>query len=222
MKKMLWMVGAGATLIFAAGCQMCNDQQNFTCKEPTHTISSAVVPDNMFIAQPSVVKSLDTFRPIFEAGTEKLTVTGDGTSEEDAMQDAIKNFIVKSGCDYFVYTNKVVSKVTHPTWRFFATTTYTVRLTGIPIFFSKLEKLKPEEIAETPAPAPAPAAVEVKGLTKEEVEEIVQKYATKCECNQEKQSLPFGLLDLKDINVNITAKAETKDPAALTFPAPQK
>ena len=177
MKKQFLLVPAFvATAMIFTGCAMCTDPFTLSCTEPTHKIDKSVKPESIEFTSPKIVPTRDTFRPTFAAGTQRFTATGSGTSREEALYDAFMNFKTAANCDFIVAANISVVKSTHPTWRLFATTNYTVTLSGLPI---TLDKLIREEAKEAPKPAPvvkinAPA---LPSLTKADVTLIIR---TKC------------------------------------------
>ena len=68
--------------------------------------------------------------------------------EQKKKSQDLAKFIETAKCDYVIAVTTVVSEKTHPTWRFWATTNYSVRLTGIPIYMEKItrETITPEKV----------------------------------------------------------------------------
>jgi hypothetical protein len=221
-KIFISITGAIVATIFS-GCAMCNDpiQNDKSCIEPSHDSSNIITPTNIDYTQPKIAPCTDVFKANFEAGKERVVVTGTGNSLEAATNDAIARFMEKANCDYIVGTTRIVTVKTHPTWRFFSTSNYTVKLSGIPVSLSRLEKVTP--------PKPAPV-VKVAPLTKDDVKQIIDQ-AIKQNNNkttviipkkEEKKCCPLGLVKLTDINIKVDAKAIAEDPAGLVFPAKKK
>ena len=225
-KMLLCLFGAAVTATTFTGCAMCNMpiKNDASCVEPSHIASTSLKPENIAYVLPQTAACTDVFKPSFEAGAKRVFATGTGTSLEEATADAIANFMEKTECDYIVGTTRVITTKTHPTYRFFATTNYTVRLAGIPVTMSKLEKVqapkaeKPNLLkALTPAPAAAPS------LTKDDVKKIIaDALAAMPKPEAEKKCCPLGMVKLTDINVKVDAKAIAEDPAGLVFPAKKK
>lgn len=220
MKKLFILAPAFvATAMIFTGCAMCTDPISVACTENTHNTDKLITPESMAFTAPLIVPTRDTFRPTFAAGTKRMTAVGNGTSREEATNDAFMKFKAAAECDYIVAVNISIVKSTHPTWRFFATTNYTVTITGLPIYLDKLvrEEAAPTAsvqttTAQTPPPPPTPA------LSKEDVTLIIRKEIASLrerpahQCN-------FGLLKLSDIDVQIRAKGSTPEGVGVTFPA---
>lgn len=224
MKKMIVFGAAAAALAFT-GCRMCIDPipGDATCIENSHFMETTVMPKAMTRVSPNLAGSLELFRPVFKAGTQRITVVGEGTSRGGARQDAIAKFLAKANCDYIVSVSSVVVEKAHPTWRLFTTSNYAYTLSGIPIHLEKLsvEKISPEKADQNlpkddceenkgisalsgfmpPAPVlPTPAAAPAKPATD-----------ANCGC-------PTSMIKLSDIRVNITANGSTDDKAGVIFP----
>ena len=216
-KMLVCLFGAAVTATVFTGCSMCNMpiQDDASCVEPSHITSIQLDPQNIAYAQPKVAPCTDVFKPSFEAGSKRVTVTGTGNSLDEATADAIAAFMEKTECDYIVGTTRVITTKTHPTYRFFATTNQTVKLSGIPVTMKKLEKLQPPKAEKKVIPAPAPA------LSKDDVKKIIAD-ALAAQPKPEKKCCPLGLVKLTDINVKVDAKAIAEDPAGLVFPAKKK
>jgi hypothetical protein len=218
MKKSKIFVSLFAVLGVAilSGCAMCNEpiKGDDSCIETSHNASAMVKPENISYSQPKIVPCTDVFKPNFEAGKERCVVIGTGNSLESATADAIARFMEKTNCDYIVGTTRVITVKTHPTYRFFATSNYTVKLSGIPVTLARLEKVLP------PKKAPAPVVV-APSLTKDDVKTIVKQIIVE-KPKAEKKCCPLGMIKLTDINVKVDAKAVAEDPAGLVFPAKKK
>ena len=217
-KMLLSLFGATVTATTFTGCAMCKMpiKDDASCIEPTHIASIKLNPENVTYVQPQIAPCTDVFKPSFEAGTKRVSVTGTGNSLEEATADAIATFMEKTECDYIVGTTRVITTKTHPTNRFIATTNYTVRLSGIPVTMSKLEKVQPPEV-EKPAPAADPS------LTEDDVKKIIaDALAAMPQPEAEKKCCPLGMVKLTDINVKVNAKAIAEDPAGVVFPAKDK
>lgn len=150
MKKLI-CCGVAAFAVFAVtGCRMCSDPiiNDPTCIEPSHFTATDLNPRARTMVAPNVGASKELFRPVFKAGNERITVVGSGTDYKAARTDAFVKFIETAKCDYVIAVTTVVSEKTHPTWRFWATTNYSVRLTGIPIYMEKItrETITPEKV----------------------------------------------------------------------------
>lgn len=150
MKKLLIGSMAAVAAVVFTGCRMCCDPipNDPSCIENSHFAAVGVKPDGRTMVTPNIGASKELFRPVFKAGTERITVVGKGTSLKDATNDAFAKFIETAKCDYVIAVTTVVSEKTHPTWRLWATTNYTVTLSGLPIYMEKLacETLTPEKV----------------------------------------------------------------------------
>ena len=141
MKKILFSGAALAAVFVVTGCRMCSDPiyNDPTCIEDSHMRSVKVRPDAVHFTKPNLAASREVFRPVFRAGTKRVTVIGEGVERNIAHNDAIAKFLAQTNCDYIVAVTTIVVEKTHPTWRFFATSNYSVTLSGIPIYLDKLE-----------------------------------------------------------------------------------
>ena len=213
MKKSKIFVSLFAVLGVAilSGCAMCNEpiKGDDSCIETSHNASAMVKPENISYSQPKIAPCTDVFKPNFEAGKERCVVVGTGNSLESATADAISRFMEKTNCDYIVGTTRVITVKTHPTYRFFSTSNYTVKLSGIPVTLARLEKVLP----------PKKEAAPVKQIIKQII--VEKPKAEKAE-KAEKKCCPFGMVKLTDINIKVDAKAVAEDPAGLVFPAKKK
>ena len=218
-KMFVCLFGAAATAVALTGCAMCSApiSGDDSCIEPSHIATVELNPENISYVQPKVAPCTDVFKPSFEAGLKRITVIGTGNSLDEATSDAIAKFMDKTECDYIVGTTRVITTKTHPTSRFIATTNYTVKLSGIPVTMSKVEKVLPPKPVVKPAPAPAPAPA----LTKNDIREIVREVVV-VQPKPEKKCCPLGMVKLTDINIKLDAKAVAEDPAGLVFPAKKK
>lgn len=220
MKKLFLLVPAfAATAMIFTGCAMCTDPMGISCSEPSHSTDKTVKPEPISLTAPIIVPTRDTFRPTFVAGPQRLTATGSGTSREEAINDAYLNFKATAGCDYIVAVNYSIVESTHPTWRIFATTNYTVTLSGIPI---TLDKLVREEIKVAPKAATVVKTTTTPGLTKAEVAEIIRKELEALPAKKSESGCNLGLLRLSDIDVQIKAKGNTPNDVGVVFPANKK
>ena len=144
------VVAAGVT-----GCRWCYDpqQNNPSCLEESHVLITTNKPDTVSMVTPNIGISREVFRPVFRAGTARLTVMGSGFNREEASMDAIAKFLEKANCDYIVSVSTVAVKTIHPTpwWHFICChsftpwwhvtcnhSNYSVRLSGIPVYMDKL------------------------------------------------------------------------------------
>ena len=214
MKKLI-LCGVAAFAAFAVtGCRMCVDPilNDPTCIEPSHYRATDVNPLNINFKKPLIAESLELFRPVFKAGN-RITVVGEGTSVETATFDAFAKFMAKANCDYIVAVTRVINKKTHPTWRIFATTNYTVTLSGIPVILEKLscETIKEKEVEERK---------EKEDKCDKKEEKIIVNVDCKCPAPAAAQATP-ALLKLSDIDVKINAKGSTDDKAGIIFPVKQ-
>ena len=227
MKKTLFLCGAAfAVMVGGAGCAMCNAPipNDPNCIENTHLTDTVVAPLSLTKVAPFIVQTDRQFRPVFRAGT-KVFGSGEGFSEEEALNAAISNILLREKCDYLVAVNHIATSKTHPTWRFFATTNYSVTISAIPIYLEKLEEepiVKAAEPAVTPAPAataaPAPAApAEGTPSTTTVVQQPVVVGAAPCQCAQH-NTPATALIRLTDIQVDVKAKGVAADNAGVVFP----
>ena len=140
MKKMVLSGIAAVAAIAFTGCSMCSDpiHGEITCIENSHFNEVLVRPNALALTKPNLAGSRELFRPVFKAGEKRITVVGEGLTRRIARNDAIAKFLATANCDYVVGVTTVVKAKTHPTWRFFSTTNYTVTLSGIPIHLEKL------------------------------------------------------------------------------------
>lgn len=210
MKKLILCGVAAFAVVVVTGCRMCSDPvlNDPSCIEDTHEKSINVDPENSSWKKPKIAESLELFRPVFKAGA-RTTVTGEGLSEEAATFDAIAKFMIKTNSDYIVAVSRIISKKTHPTSRWFATTNHSVTISGIPITLEKLscETLKKEDVDKKTS-LPVPNLTVIKPAT-----------APAPKADECKHKQPFALLELSDIDISIKAKAETDDKVGVAYPA---
>ncbi|MBE6376846.1 MAG: hypothetical protein E7050_10320 [Lentisphaerae bacterium] len=150
MKKFLIGGMAAVAALAFTGCKMCCEPiaNDPTCIENSHYTSVGLNPAARTMVSPNLGASKQLFRPVFKAGTERISVIGKGTDYDSAVEDAYAKFLAQTNCDYVVAVTTVVSEKTHPTWRFWATTNYSVTLSGLPMYLEKLdcETLTPEKV----------------------------------------------------------------------------
>lgn len=208
--KILMCLAAALVVAILSGCAMCSEpiKGDKSCIEASHNADVLVKPENINFAQPKIVPCTDVFKPNFEARKERCVAIGTGNSLESATSDAISRFMEENDCDYIVGTTRVITVKTHPTFRFFTTSNYTVKLSGIPVSLVRLEKI-------TPPPAAASQ------LSKDDVKLIVNQVIVD-KSKDDKKCCPLGMIKLTDINVKVDAKAVTDDPAAFAFPVKKK
>ncbi len=209
-------IAAAAALAFT-GCSMCSDpiHGEITCIEASHYNEVQVRPNALALTKPNLAGSRELFRPVFKAGTKRITVVGEGLSRRIARNDAIAKFLAAADCDYIVGVTTIVKAKTHPTWRFFSTTNYTVTLSGIPIHLDKLscESLDAKKADEI-------SAVTTNDEEEEEKKSVTEKTVTESTTavvESKCQATP-ALISLSDIDVKISAKGSTNDKAGIIFP----
>lgn len=210
MKKSLLLSGvACSVMLVGAGCAMCSNPipKDPSCIEDSHRTNISVAPMAMTKVAPVIAPTKTMFRPVYRAGA-KVFGYGKGFSEEEAVADAISNIMAESKCDYLVAVTHVTTFKTHPTWRLFSTTNYSVKISGIPIF---LERLEEEKLPEPPAPAPEAANGAVPPPP-------VCGAAPNAANPQRMPEIPLSLIRLSDIKVHITANGGTDDKAGVIFP----
>ena len=218
MKKMFLFGIAAVAAIAFTGCRMCSDpiHGELTCIENSHFNEVMVRPNALALTKPNLAGSRELFRPVFKAGPKRITVVGEGLTRRIARNDAIAKFLATANCDYIVAVTTVVKAKTHPTWRFFSTTNYTVTLSGIPIH---LEKLSCESLDAKKADQIAVVTLndeedeEKPEIKTEEKKEITTESTTTHQC----KATP-ALITLSDIDVKISAKGSTDDKGGIIFP----
>ena len=150
MKKLLTLCAVAGIAFALSGCRWCTDPiaNAEDCIEVTHKFQNANKPDAAIMVTPNVAISNQVFRPVFRTGPGRLTVVGVGDTEENATYNAISKFIEKASCDYIVAVSKIINRKKHPTWRLWSSNSYSVTLSGIPMYLDKLaeEKMKAEDI----------------------------------------------------------------------------
>ena len=151
MKKIIVLSMAAVAAVGITGCRVCSDVQpgNPSCVEPAHAISNYNHPATISMVTPNIAVSREVFRPVFRAGSARLTVEGTGANVEAATYDAITKFLAKSNCDYIVSVSTVSVKTNHPKpWWGWRLTNYRVTISGIPIYLEKLstETLDPKKV----------------------------------------------------------------------------
>ncbi|MBO4491064.1 MAG: hypothetical protein J5944_06865 [Lentisphaeria bacterium] len=174
MKKILVLSMAAVAAVSITGCRWCNDVQTGdpSCVDLSHEISPRNHPATVSMVTPNIAISREVFRPVFRAGSARLTVEGSGFDVKDATYDAISRFLAKANCDYIVSVSTVSVRTDHPKpwWDIFCqcrnsdhsssffpprihifcryNTNYKVTLSGIPIYLEKLstETLDPKKV----------------------------------------------------------------------------
>ena len=208
MKKLVLLSGmACSVMLVGAGCAMCSNPipKDPSCIEDSHRTNISVSPIAMTKVAPVIAPTKTMFRPVYRAGA-KVCGYGKGFSEEEAVADAISNIMTENKCDYLVAVTHVTTFKTHPTWRLFSTTNYSVKISGIPIF---LERLDEEKLPDLPPP-PAP------GKCKMPPPPVCGGAPNGA--NPQPPEIPLSLIRLSDIKVHITAKGATDDKAGVIFP----
>lgn len=174
MKKFLMLGMAAAATVVVTGCQWCHEviPGDPSCVELSHGTSTYNHPATTSMVTPNIAISREVFRPVFRAGTARLTVEGSGVDVQDATYDAITKFLAKANCDYIVAVSTTSVRTDHPKawWDIFCgcrnsdhassffpprihifcrfNTNYKVTLSGIPVYLEKLstEKLSNEKV----------------------------------------------------------------------------
>lgn len=222
MKKILMLSGAAVIVMLGGvGCAMCSAPipNDPSCIENTHLTATEVSPLSLRKVAPFVVQSDRQFRPVFRAG-KKVYGSGEGFSEEEALNAAVADILLREKCDYIVAVNHIATTKTHPTWRFFSTTNYTVKISGIPVYLEKLvdESVNKEEVVAASAAngekAAAPAA-------NEKAAAPAPVIVGGCNCSSQ-QKAPAALIRLTDIKVDVQAKGVAADDAGVIFPLSQE
>ena len=222
MKKMVLSGIAAVAAIAFTGCSMCSDpiHGEITCIENSHFNEVLVRPNALALTKPNLAGSRELFRPVFKAGEKRITVVGEGLTRRIARNDAIAKFLETANCDYVVGVTTIVKAKTHPTWRFFSTTNYTVTLSGIPIHLEKLsceslDAKKADEIAvvSTNDEEDGDKSDDKKSDEKKSTVETTTTVSVEKKCQT-----PPVLLSLSDIDVKISAKGSTDEKAGIIFP----
>jgi len=164
MKKFLMLGMAAAATVVVTGCQWCHEviPGDPSCVELSHGTSTYNHPATTSMVTPNIAISREVFRPVFRAGTARLTVEGSGVDVQDATYDAITKFLAKANCDYIVAVSTTSVRTDHPKawWDIFCqcsnsdhsssffplkihffcryNTNYKVTLSGIPIYLERL------------------------------------------------------------------------------------
>ena len=209
MKKSLFLAALAAVAMMSTGCYFCGDPIDESCKGSSHAIGDDVIPDAMAYAQPVILPTSDVFIPRFEALDRVTDIAGVGNSLSDATANAIKAVKNDIDCDYVVVVNKQVETKTHPHWCWFlSTTNYKVTIDAIPVKLKSLERMDAAAAKE----AVAAANVNLKAEFKSEVKsEVKTEGAPACQHDA-------GIIKLSDIQVQINAKGESNDKAAVIYP----
>ena len=209
MKKSLFLAALAAVAMMSTGCYFCGDPIDESCKGSSHAIGDDVIPDAMAYAQPVILPTSDVFIPRFEALDRVTDIEGVGNSLSDATANAIKAVKNDLDCDYVVVVNKQVETKTHPHWCWFlSTTNYKVPIDAIPVKLKSLERMDAAAAKE----AVAAANVNLKAEFKSEVKsEVKTEGAPACQHDA-------GIIKLSDIQVQINAKGESNDKAAVIYP----
>ena len=222
MKKSLFLAALAAVAMMSTGCYFCGDPIDESCKGSSHAIGDDVIPDAMAYAQPVILPTSDVFIPRFEALDRVTNIEGVGNSLSDATANAIKAVKNVIDCDYVVVVNKQVETKTHPHWCWFlSTTNYIVTIDAIPVKLKSLEHMDAAAAKEAVAAAKEAAAIvnlkaefksEVKSEFKSEFKsEVKTEVAPACQHDA-------GIIKLSDIQVQINAKGESNDKAAVIYP----
>lgn len=223
MKKHLILAACAAVAMLASGCHMCTapdpDMESCaTINSETHAKNLEVIPEGLAYAKPVMVDTCDQFVPRFVSGERQTkAVSGAGYSYEEAFANAVSNCKKAAGCDYVVVVNVESKSLAHPHWFkwiwLFSVENYEVTITSyIPVYLEKLER-----VSSTPAEAVSSAASNTLinnttiNATKNEITSIVKSEVAAA--NQ-----AAGMIKLSDIQVQINAKGESNDKAAVIYP----
>lgn len=151
MKKFLVLGIAAAAAVSFTGCKWCEDPlpQDPSCVQLSHNMVTKNSPATTSMVTPNIAISREVFRPVFRAGSGRLTVVGSGSDRENATYDAIAKFLAKANCDFIVSVSTVAVEKKHPTWWWFMShTNWSVTISGIPVYLDKLscETLAPDKV----------------------------------------------------------------------------
>ena len=153
MKSFVVLSMAAVTVFAVSGCRWCFEPQGQdpSCMETSHILITKNSPSTTSMVTPNIAISREVFRPVFRAGTSRVTVMGAGGDREDATMDAIAKFLAQTKCDYIVSVSTVAVKNIHPTpwWYFFIRhSNYSVTFSGVPVYLDKLscETLDPKKV----------------------------------------------------------------------------
>ena len=165
MKKFMMLGITAVAAVTITGCRWCDEKvaNDPSCVTYSHEISVNNSPATTGMVTPNIAISREVFRPVFRAGSGRLTVEGSGIDVKDATYDAISKFLAKANCDYIVAVSTVSVRTDHPkAWwdilcwchnsdhRFFTlfplrfhlfctyNTNYKVTISGIPVYLDKL------------------------------------------------------------------------------------
>lgn len=225
--------------MICSSCSCWSPVDKEECYLESHKISSSVMPDPLTLKQTGVLPTLDVFRPEFTAGTRRVSAKASGADQKRAISNAICKFLLAYDCDQIVGARVVSKKTVHPRFFFFDYPTYTAEVTGFPVTMSGLVKEKlSEEVAEkkdmereeknnskdegptimnffsfssNKAPA-APAAPAPEAASASAPAPAPAPAAAQPECKP-------AMIELTDINLSVTAKAQTSDKIAVKLPA---
>lgn len=221
MKKSIISAVALFMVLAMAGCS-CWSAKDDGCVIPTHKEESWTSPAALNYAKPAILPSKDAFRPVFTAGSKRLSVVADGKKADIALDNAVSKFCLEYNCDLIVAAKAVVVKTTHPRWFFFNYKTYRVFLSGMPVtitglnkevapasYLAKFEKQdNNKDVNVVKAPVAAPAKAPAKASA-----EASAKAPAAC---------APAFLTLSDIKINMTATAATDSKVAVKVPACKK
>jgi hypothetical protein len=162
-----------------------------------HDIKATVTPDAVSFNQAVVLPVKEAFRPVYTAGTKRISVTGKGMTRDQAFNEAVSKACLEYNCDMLASAKAVVSKITHPYWIFFSYETYQVHLSGMPITMTGLSKeAYVAPVAKPVAPVVKPVVVECKG----------------------KACQPAAMVTLSNIKLQMTADGATSSKVAVKVP----
>ena len=161
MKKNLFtaiLMGA-VSMVLLSSCAMCRKPQLDSCVpvQADHCFSQTIYPESMTAVQPIILPSGDVFRPVFRAETKRFEATGIGESREEALNNAVVNFLKDAKCDHIVSASIAYEETVHPNWKiwqWFHHTTYVAKVSGIPVKMESLVREKAPKSAEFNAPLP--------------------------------------------------------------------
>lgn len=147
----LMIVGSAAVLAgLMAGCSTLELDNSPTCptkgkacehecevKTETYVWSSDQVSQTVF---PDMQGPVDTYRPIYKVGDKKYSAKGIGTTDKQAVANAIYNMCKAMNCDYVATAKCMIKKTVND----LKGTSCEADLIGYPIFITGVETVKPK------------------------------------------------------------------------------
>ena len=187
---------AAVVAVAMTGCS-CWCPKDDNCMKTNHDIKATVTPDAVSFNQAVVLPVKEAFRPVYTAGTKRISVTGKGMTRDQAFNEAVSKACLEYNCDMLAAAKAVVTKITHPYWIFFSYETYQVHLSGMPITMTALAKeAYVAPVAKPVAPVVKPVVVECKG----------------------KACQPAAMVTLSNIKLQMTADGATSSKVAVKVP----